>query len=88
MILAAGTGLNTNSFKLDVALEYRWGGFQNTRNLSPVYLVGREQEFSLPPGPEAQGTVRIQEWRLKVSLIYRVTDTDKLKGLLKKVFGS
>jgi long-subunit fatty acid transport protein len=88
VILAAGTGLNTNSFKLDVALEYRWGGFQNTRNLSPVYLVGREQEFSLPPGPEAQGTVRIQEWRLKVSLIYRVTDTEKLKGVLKKVFGS
>lgn len=88
MILAAGTGLNTNSFKLDVALEYRWGGFRNTRNLSPVYLVGRAQEFSLPPGPEAQGTVRIQEWRLKVSLIYRVTDTEKMKGLLKKVFGS
>jgi long-subunit fatty acid transport protein len=88
VILAAGTGLNTNSFKLDVALEYRWGGFSNTRNLSPVYLVGREQEFSLPPGPEAEGTIRIQEWRLKVSLIYRVTDTEKLKGVLKKVFGS
>ena len=87
-ILAAGTGLNTNSFKLDVALEYRWGGFRNTRNLSPVYQVGREQDFSLPPPPEAQGTVRIQEWRLKVSLIYRVTDTEKLKDLLKKVFGS
>ena len=41
-----------------------------------------------PPPPEAQGTVRIQEWRLKVSLIYRVTDTEKLKDLLKKVFGS
>jgi hypothetical protein len=87
-ILAAGTGLNTNSFKLDVAVEYRWGGFRNTRNLSPVYQVGREQDFSLPPPPEAQGTVRIQEWRLKISLIYRVTDTEKLKDLLKKVFGS
>jgi hypothetical protein len=88
LILAAGTGLNTNSFKLDVAVEYRWGGFRNTRNLSPVYQVGRAEEFSLPPPPEAQGTVRIQEWRLKVSLIYRVTDTEKLKDLLKKVFGS
>jgi hypothetical protein len=26
--------------------------------------------------------------RLKISLIYRVTDTEKLKGVLKKVFGS
>jgi long-subunit fatty acid transport protein len=88
VVLAAGTGLNTNSFKLDVAVEYRWGGFRNTRNVSPVYEAGREQDFSLPPAPEAQGTVRIQEWRLKISLIYRVTDTEKLKDLLRKVFGS
>ena len=88
VVLAGGTGLNTNSVKLDVALEYRWGGFRNTRNLSPVYVVGRAEEFSLPPGPEVQGNVRIQEWRLKVSVIYRVTDTEKLKSLVKKVFGS
>ena len=32
--------------------------------------------------------MRIQEWRLKISLIYRVTDTEKLKDLLKKVISS
>jgi hypothetical protein len=87
-ILAAGTGLNTNSVKLDVALEYRWGSFRNTRSLSPVYLVGRAEDFALPPPPEAEGTLRLGEWRLKVSMIYRVASTEKLKGLLKKVFGS
>jgi len=87
-ILAAGTGLNTNSVKLDVSLEYRWGSYRNSRSLSPVYQVGRAQEFGLPPAPEAEGTLRLGEWRLKVAMIYRVTSTEKLKDLLKKVFGS
>ena len=56
VILAAGTGINSNSVKFDVALEYRWGAFRNTRNLSPAYLVGRDQEFCLPPRPEAEGS--------------------------------
>ena len=87
-VVAAGTGLNTNSVKLDVALEYRWGGFRSTRNVSPVYEVGRAVELGLPPAPEAEGTTRIEQWRLKASIIYRVTDTGKIKGLLKRVFGS
>jgi hypothetical protein len=87
-VLAAGTGLNSNSLKLDVALEYRWGRFRNTRNLSPAYLVGAFDELGLPPPPEAEGTTRIRELRLKVSLIYRLTSTDKLRDLARKVFGS
>jgi hypothetical protein len=87
-VLAAGTGLNSNSVKLDVALEYRWGTFRNTRSISPVYEVGRAQDFGLPLPPEAEGTTRIQEWRVKVSLIYRVTNTEKIREVLKKVFGS
>ncbi len=87
-ILAAGTGLNSNSVKLDVSVEYRWGDFGNTLNLTPVYVVGRAADFGLPPGPEVQGKARIQEWRVKVSLIYRVTNTDKAKDVLKKIFGS
>jgi hypothetical protein len=50
--------------------------------------VGRAVEFGLPPSPEAQGTQRFQQWQLKVSVIYRVTNTEKLTGFLKKVFGS
>jgi long-chain fatty acid transport protein len=88
MVLAAGTGLNSNSVKLDLALEYRWGSVRDTRNLSPVYLVGRGDDFGLPPAPEAIGITRIQEWRVKVSLIYRVTNTDKVKSVFKKIFGS
>lgn len=87
-VLAAGTGVNTNSLKLDVALEYRWGSFRSSQDISVVYQVGRAGEFDLPPAPEAQGEVRFQQWVLKVSLIYRVTNTEKLTGFLKKVFGS
>lgn len=88
MVLAAGTGLNSNSVKLDVSLEYRWGSYRNTRNLSPVYMVGRAEDFDLPPAPEVLGDTRIQEWRVKVSLIYRVTNTEKVKDVVKKIFGS
>jgi long-subunit fatty acid transport protein len=87
-VLAAGTGVNTNRLKFDVALEYRWGSLRNSQNISVVYQVGRAVELGLPPSPEAQGTERTQQWRLKVSLIYRVTNTEKLTDFLKKVFGS
>ena len=87
-MLSAGTGLNTNSIKIDVAVEYRWGAFRNSTNFSPVYVSGRAGEFGLPPAPEAEGTVRIQQWRVTASLIYRVTDTAKMKDVLKKAFGS
>jgi hypothetical protein len=38
--------------------------------------------------PEAEETPRVSEWRLKAAIIYRVTDTGKLKDLPRKVFGS
>ncbi len=87
-ILAAGTGVNTNSLKFDVALEYLTGSVRSSENLSLVYLAGRAVDFGLPPPPEAQGTLRFQQWRLKVSMIYRLTDTDGLKDFLKRTFGS
>jgi hypothetical protein len=87
-ILAAGTGVNTNSLKFDVSVEYRWGGFNHTTDISPVYWSGRTTEFGLPAGPEAQGTTRIQEWRLKVSTIYRVADTERIREVVRKVIGS
>jgi hypothetical protein len=87
-VLAAGTGVNSNSLKLDVAIEYRWGRFRNTRNLTPVYKVGLAPALGLPSPPEAEGATRIQDVRLKVSLIYRITNTEKLKDVVRKVFGS
>jgi long-chain fatty acid transport protein len=87
-ILAAGSGVNTNSLKFDVSIEYRWGGFDHTTDISPVYWSGRATQHGLPAGPEAQGTTRIQEWRLKVSTIYRVADTERIREVVRKAIGS
>jgi hypothetical protein len=84
-VFAAGTGINTNSLKFDVALEHLRGSVRRSENLSLVYQVGRTAEFGLPPGPEAHGIGRFQQWRLRASMIYR---TDKLADFLKKAFGS
>jgi hypothetical protein len=86
-VLAAGTGLNSNSVKLDIALEYRWGSFRKSEDISPVYLARRAADFGLPPSPEVEGVARIQEWRLKTSVIYRIANTEKIKDALGKVFG-
>jgi hypothetical protein len=86
-ILAAGTGINSNSLKFDIALSYRWGTYRNSADLRPVYQLGLAEDYGLPPAPETTGELRLGEWRLKVSVIYRVTDTEGLKGVLKKMFG-
>lgn len=87
-VLAAGTGINSNSVKFDVAIEYRWGSFNHTTSISPVYLSGHAADLGFPTGPEAQGTTRMQEWRLKVSMIYRLADTDRIKDVVRRVIGS
>ena len=49
--LAAGTGVNTNSLKFDIALEYQWGSVRRSENISIAYKVGRAAAFGLPPSP-------------------------------------
>jgi len=88
VILAGGTGLNTNSLKIDVALEYRWGTFRSTGNISAAYMVGRAQDFGFPLPPEAEGSTRIRDWRLKLSLIYRLPNIGRLWNVLKEPFDS
>ncbi|MGH7696766.1 MAG: hypothetical protein ACRENH_17385, partial [Gemmatimonadaceae bacterium] len=61
---------------------------KHTTNISPVYMSGRAEDLGLPGPPEAEGTTRIQEWRLKVSMIYRLADTEKIRDVLRKAFGS
>lgn len=79
VMLAAGTGYNTNSIKFDAAVQYRWAAFRDGG------------DFSLPGGspelPTAVGERDVKRWTIKLSLIVRVTDTDKLHRGLRKVFG-
>ena len=35
----------------------------------------------------AEGRATSREWRVKVSAIHRVQDTEKLRGILRKIFG-
>jgi long-subunit fatty acid transport protein len=79
-LLAVGTGYNTNSLKFDAAFQYRWGKYRSGADFG----VTR----STPELPSAVGETNAREWRLKLSLILRVTDTDKLRRTLRKVFGS
>ena len=79
VMLALGTGYNTNSLKFDAAFQYRWANFQDGANFG---LYGGQ-----PLLPTAVGEHGVQEWRLKFSVILRITDTDKLRRTVKKVFG-
>ena len=79
VMLAAGTGYNTNSLKFDAALQYRWASFQDGTDFG----IGEGD----PSLPLAVGEHSVKEWRAKVSVIVRVTDTEKLHNRLKKIFG-
>lgn len=61
--------------------------YHNTQSISTVYLAGRAEVHGLPLSPEAHGTSRIQEWRLKVSLIYRLADAEKIRDVVRKAIG-
>ena len=78
VMLALGTGYNTNSLKFDAAFQYRWASWAGSATFEPVM-----------PGqlPVAVGSRSTSQWRLKLSLILRMTDTDKLKRVAGKVFG-
>ena len=78
-LLAVGTGYNTNSLKFDAAFQFRWAHFQDATDFALT------EPADLLPG--AIGERGLKEWRLKLSLILRVTDTDKLRRTVRKVFG-
>ncbi len=80
-MVAAGGGFNTNSVKVDAAVQYRWGGFR----VSDVVGVGSAITGGF--GRDAIGQAHTREWRLKVSAIYRIPDTQTLRGILGKIFG-
>jgi len=36
---------------------------------------------------DAIGRATLREWRIKVSAIYRIPDTEKLRSLIRRIFG-
>jgi long-subunit fatty acid transport protein len=81
LLFSAGTGFNTNRFKLDAAVQYRGASFQTSQvlTLETLMVGGLARDFI--------GRADSHEWRLKVSAIYRIQDTEKLRGILRKIFG-
>src|SRR5262249_44173335 len=78
LLLAAGAGYNTNRVKFDAAVQYRWSSVRATDRLSiDTILAGGSSR-------DAEGRVAGREWRIKVSAIYRIQDTEKLRGILRK----
>jgi long-chain fatty acid transport protein len=80
LMLALGTGYNTNALKFDAALQYRRAAFLDGAGF------GLADESSYLP--LAVGERRLSEWRVKLSVIVRVTDTDALRRRFKKLVGS
>lgn len=79
VVLAAGTGYNTNSVKLDAAFQYRWTSYRDGANFGLV-----PQDTLLPL---AVGERSAREWTVKVSVIVRLSDTEKLHRSMRKAFG-
>lgn len=74
---AVGTGYNTNSLKLDAGFQMRQAAFQD----ASVYALDGN-----PLLPDSVGERRAREWRFKVSLILRLQDPEKLRGLVARIF--
>ena len=78
-LLTVGGGYNTNRFKFDAAVQYRWGTFQVSEVYSPATAAVE--------GRDATGRAYADEWRIKVSAIYRLADTDALRKAIRRIFG-
>jgi long-chain fatty acid transport protein len=65
-LASVGAGYNTNAFKLDAAVQLRWADVEISEPLS----VERMLEGPLPPDAVGRGSSR--EWRVKISVIYRL----------------
>jgi long-subunit fatty acid transport protein len=78
VLVSAGGGFNTNQLKLDLAFQVRWASSRQAVTLGV--------SNALEGVYDAVGVTYQREWRIKLSAIYRIADTDKLRGLLKRVF--
>ena len=71
-LLSAGSGYNTNRFKFDLGVQYRWSAFLASDVLSV--------DTATTPGfvRDAVGRVGAHEWRFKFSVIYRLSSARKV----------
>jgi hypothetical protein len=73
-LLSAGSGYNTNRFKFDLGVQYRWSAFMASDVLSVDTATGA--------GPglvrDAVGRAGTHEWRFKFSVIYRLSSARKV----------
>jgi hypothetical protein len=80
-LISWGSGYNNNRFKLDAAVQYRRASARSRINIGlPDTTTGFVALDASGPGVS-------HEWRIKVSAIYRIADTEKLRGILRKIFG-
>jgi long-subunit fatty acid transport protein len=78
-MIALGSGYNTNSIKFDAAFQFRWAHYRD----GAEFWVGPAD----PLLPSAVGERTVKDWRIKLSVILRLTDTEKLGRTVRKVFG-
>jgi len=78
-LLTFGLGHNTNRFKFDFAVQRGWFDVRQSEQISI--------ESALLGFPDAEGLRQERFWRLKLSAIVRIADTDKLKRTLGRIFG-
>jgi long-subunit fatty acid transport protein len=80
-LVSAGGGYNTNRVKLDAAVQYRWTSYRSSNRLSVGTAAAGPFQY------DALGRASNNEWRIKVSAIYRIQDTQKLREILRRIFG-
>ena len=80
LLVSAGAGYNTNRVKIDAAVQYRRASYRTGTVLS----VGTALDDRVP---DAVGRAGNHEWRVKVSAIYRIQDTARLREILRRIFG-
>lgn len=80
LLVSAGAGYNTNRLKFDGAVQYRWDAIR----VSDTLTVDRARNGG---PPDALGRAASHEWRVKVSLIYRIADTEKPRAARSRILG-
>jgi hypothetical protein len=83
-LISLGAGYNSNRFKFDGAIQLGWFEHRVTEAVALETIRLRSID---PFAYDAVGQRRELTWRVKLSAILRITDTDELKRTLGGIFG-